>query len=168
MLPPWFRSLTNYNPALLEPDLSMWNSSAMNLPALGNVAHAQGYDLPTVGTPLHLSHSGSIHDLARTHPIPIQVSPLSNSPGSIPLVNPTSATPPTSDTNHQYLEQIRDELRTSLSDHITKELQQTFQENFPKQPPSQPPAPLPSSPPPITPLNDTTAPLPIANSPLPV
>ena len=58
----------------------------MNLPALGNVAHAQGYDLPTVGTPLHLSHSGSFHDLARSHPIPIQVPPLSNPPGSIPLV----------------------------------------------------------------------------------
>ena len=168
MLPHWFRSFPGYNPALLPPELTMWNSSAMNLPALGNVAHAQGYDLPPVGTPMHLSHSGPFRDPTRSQSFPIHLPPQSNPQSSIPLVNPNSASSPPSDNHQQYLEQIRDELRTSLTDHITKELQQSFQENFPKQPPSQPPASLPVPTPPITSPNDATAPLPIANSRLPV
>ena len=68
MLPNWFRSFPGYNPALLPHELALWNSSAANLPALGNVPHAQGYDLQPVGNPLHMYHSGMIFDPPRPQP----------------------------------------------------------------------------------------------------
>ena len=145
MLPHWFRPFTGYNPALLPPELALWNSSAMNPPALGNVPHAQGYDLPPVGTPMHLSHSGPFHDPTRSQSFPTHMHTSSNPPNSIPLLPSTSASSQPSDNHQQYLDQIRDELRTSLTS-------------------ASPPAPTP----PITPPTDATPPLPTTTPPLPI